>query len=70
LLGGRRWHAGVPGPVSLLETAHALEHIARPADGLAVFAVIDNVEADLNLLTDDIRNAIVQARGKARLIVL
>jgi hypothetical protein len=26
----------VPGPVSLLETAHALKHIARPADGLAV----------------------------------
>jgi hypothetical protein len=26
--GDRRWHNGVPGPVSLLETAHALKHIA------------------------------------------
>src|SRR6516165_9255582 len=33
-------HAGVRRPVALLEAAHALEHVTRPADRLAEFAVV------------------------------
>ena len=55
--------------VSLLETAHALEHIARPADGLAVFAVIDDVEADVGLLFHHFGDAVMQA-GLERVVVV
>jgi hypothetical protein len=56
---GRR-HAGFALP-ALLETAQPPQHIARPADGLAVFAVVDDVEADLGLFAHHLGDAVMQA---------
>jgi hypothetical protein len=56
-------------PVALLEAAHALEHVTRPADGLAVFAVVDDVDADLRLLAHHVSDRIVQTGVKRCVVV-
>jgi hypothetical protein len=58
-----------PRPLALLKAAHALEHVPRPADGLAVFTIVDDVEADIRLLAHNVGDAVVQARIECRLIV-
>jgi len=45
------------------------QHIARPADGFAVFAVVDDVEADLGLLFHHLGDAVMQA-GLERVVVV
>src|SRR6185295_15611044 len=62
-------HAGVSRPVTLLEAAHALEHVTRPTDRLAEFAIIDDVEADLRLLAHHVADRVVQAGVECRLVV-
>jgi hypothetical protein len=45
------------------------QHITRPADGLAVFAVIDDVEADVRLLAHHFGHAIMEAGLQRRFVV-
>jgi hypothetical protein len=67
--GDRRRHSGLRRAISLFETAHACEHIARPANGLAIFAVIDDVDTDLRLFAHDIGDSIMQAGFECRFVV-
>src|SRR5262245_27743036 len=54
LAGDRGAEAGTV-VLALLETGDPLQHISRPADRLAEFAVADDVDADLRLLLDRLR---------------
>src|SRR4029079_17168108 len=50
------------------EATETLGHLADPA-GLAVFAVGDDVDADIGLLLDDTRNFFAQDLAIARLVM-
>ena len=63
-----RRHAGFALP-ALLEAAQPPQHITRPADGLAAFAVIDDVEAELDLLPHHLGDAVMQTIFERRLVV-
>src|SRR5262245_8959524 len=59
---------------ALLETGNPLQHIPRPADRLAEFAVADEVDTDLRLPLDHIRDqaskTFLMARGIVRFVIL
>src|SRR5262245_62443993 len=42
--------------LALLETGNPLQHVPRPADRLAEFTVADDVDADLRLPVDHLRD--------------
>ena len=58
--------AATPGIVALeratLEAAHALDHILRPGNALAEFAVAGNVDSSRLLLRDDFAHFVLQLR--------
>ena len=52
-----------------LETAEAVEHVLRPRERLAVFAVADDVDAALGLLPDNLRDGVLQCALVGRFVV-
>src|SRR5262245_47158632 len=73
LAGDRGAEAGTV-VLALLETGNPLQHISRPADRLAEFAVADNIDADLRLPLDHLRDrpskTLLTTREIIRLVIL